>query len=372
MRVNLVDLKVQYETIKEEIDRAVMTVMENANFILGKQVDEFECKFAEFCGTRYSVGVGSGTDAIFLSLRALGIGEGDEVITTTNTFVATVLGISKAGAKPVLVDIEPDNYNIDPSKIKDAVTSKTRAIIPVHLYGKMSDMDSITTIAKKYNLKVVEDACQAHGASYNSKRAGSIGTLSCFSFYPAKNLGAYGDGGMIVMNDEHLYSKLKMLRDYGQSKKYYHDFEGYNSRLDTIQAAVLLVKLGYLDDWNEKRRKCARLYNELLANVDVVIPIEEEEFKHVYHLYVIRTVKRDEMINFLKSRDIYCGIHYPIPIHLQKAYKNLGYKNGDFPITEKYASQILSLPMFPELTEEQIYYVVDNIKEFLNKKPKNV
>jgi len=367
MRVNFVDLKEQYQNIKDDILKAITEVIDNSSFVLGPQVEEFEQKFAEFSHAKYGVGVASGTDAIFIALKSLGIGPGDEVITAANTFIATVLGISYAGASPVLVDNDPESYNIDPTKIEAAITSKTKAIMPVHLYGQMADMDAIMEIAEKHNLKVIEDACQAHGAEYKGRRAGSMGDISCFSFYPSKNLGAYGDGGMVMTNDDHLYQKTKMLRDYGQSKKYHHEIKGHNSRLDSIQAAVLLAKLPHLEEWNNRRRTLAGLYNELLSDVDVVTPVEGQGYRHIYHLYVIRTKNRDEMFEYLKSKQIFCGIHYPIPIHLQNAYKDLPYKEGDFPITEKYAQEILSFPLYPELSEENIRYVVVNIKEFLSR-----
>lgn len=365
MRVNFVDLKAQYDNIKKDILEGITKVIDNTSFILGPQVMEFEEKFSEFSQAKYAVGVASGTDAIHLSLKSLGIGPGDEVITAANTFIASVLSISYVGAVPVLVDNDPVSYNIDPKKIEVVITSKTKAIMPVHLYGQMADMDAIMEIAKRYNLKVIEDACQAHGAEYKGRRAGSIGNISCFSFYPGKNLGAYGDGGMVVTNDEDLYQKVKMLRDYGQSKKYHHEIKGLNSRLDSIQAAVLLAKLPHLDKWNDNRQTLARLYNDFLSETDVVTPVESEGCRHVYHLYVIRTKRRDEMLEHLKSKEIFCGIHYPIPIHLQNAYKE--YKNSDLPITEKYAKEVLSLPMYPELIEEQVIYIVENIKEFLSR-----
>lgn len=367
MRVNFVDLKEQYQNIKDDILRAMTEVMDRGRFVLGPQVEEFEQKFAEYSKVRYGIGVASGTDALFLALKSSGIGPGDEVITAANTFIATALGISYAGASPVLVDTDPVSYNIDPTKIEAAITSKTKAIMPVHLYGQMADMDAIAEIAKKHDLKVIEDACQAHGAEDKGRRAGSIGGISCFSFYPSKNLGAYGDGGMVLTDDEDLYKKVKMFRDYGQSKKYHHEFKGHNSRLDSLQAAVLLAKLPHLDEWNNRRRSLARIYDELFSGVDVATPVESRGYRHVYHLYVIRTKKRDEMFEYLKSKQIYCGIHYPIPIHLQKAYKDLAYKQGDFPITEKYAQETLSLPMYPELREEQIRYVVTEIRDFLEK-----
>lgn len=365
MKVNFVDLKAQYASIKDDILEGITKVIDNTSFILGPQVREFEEKFAEFSQAKHAVGVASGTDAILLSVKALGIGPGDEVITAANTFIASVLGISYAGATPVLVDNDPLSYNIDPSKIEASITPRTKAIMPVHLYGQMADMDAVMEIAKKHDLRVIEDGCQAHGAEYKGHRAGSIGDISCFSFYPGKNLGAYGDGGMVVTNDEDLCQEVYMLRDYGQSKKYHHEMKGFNSRLDSIQAAVLLAKLPHLDRWNDARRKLARMYNELLSDTDVVIPVEIEGCRHIYHLYVIRTKRRDEMLEFLKSKEIFCGIHYPIPIHRQNAYKE--YRKSDLPVTERYAQEVLSLPMFPELTEEQIIYIVGNIKEFFSK-----
>ena len=367
MKVNFVDLKEQYKTIKNDILRAITSVLEDTQFVLGSRVKEFEEKFAAYSQTKYGVGVASGTDAIFLALKSLDIGPGDEVITSANTFIATVLAISYAGATPVLIDIDPISYNIDPANIKRAINSKTKAIIPVHLYGQMADMDAIMEIAKKHNLKIIEDACQAHGAEYKGHKSGSMGDIGCFSFYPSKNLGACGDGGIVITHDECLYEKLKMLRDYGQPKKYHHEVKGFNSRLDSMQAAVLLAKLPHLENWNNNRRALAKLYNELLSDVGVMIPFESEGYRHIYHIYVIRTKKRDQMFAYLKSKQIFCGIHYPIPIHLQKAYKDLPYKEGDFPITEIYSQEILSLPMFPELKEEQIRYVVGVIKEFLAK-----
>ncbi len=367
MRVNFVDLKAQYNSISDEIHKNISEVIDKTSFIFGPQVNRFELEFAEFCQTKHAVGVASGTDAIFLALKALEIGPGDDVITVANTFIATAQGISHSGANNVLVDCNLHNYNIDTTKIEAAITRNTKAIMPVHLYGQMVNMDEIKKIAGKNNLKIIEDACQAHGAEFKGKRAGSIGDINCFSFYPGKNLGAYGDGGMIVTNDENLKNKIELLRNHGQVKKYYHDLKGHNSRLDSIQAAVLSAKLPHLNKWNDKRRECAELYSRLLSETEVVTPVELTENRHVYHLYVIRTKKRDDMLEYLKSKEIFCGIHYPISIHLQKAYEDLEYNKGDFPVTEEFAGQILSLPMFPELTEEQIRYTVENIKDFLSK-----
>ena len=359
MEIPFVDLKRQYDLIKEEINIKINEVLQNTHFILGENVEIFEKEFANYCGVKYCVGVASGSDALTLCLKALGIGEGDEVITVPNTFIATVDAISRNGAKPVFVDIDTETYNMDVTKIEEEITDKTKAIIPVHLYGQPADMDAIIKIAKKYDLKIIEDACQAHGAEYKGKRVGSLGDAGCFSFYPAKNLGAYGDGGMVVTNNEELAEKIRMLRNYGQSKKYYHDFMGYNSRLDEIQAAVLRVKLRYLDEWNDKRREHAKLYDELLENASgIETPTEKDYVKHVYHLYVMRCKNRDDLQHYLSSKGISTGIHYPIPVHLQMAYKHLEYKQGDFPITEKYSKEILSLPMFPELTDEEIEAVV--------------
>jgi len=363
MNVPFVDLKRQYDSIKDEVNTKINEVLQNTHFILGENSDAFEKEFANYCGVKYGVGVASGSDALTLNLKALGVNKGDEVITVPNTFIATVDAISRNGAKPVFVDIDPETYNIDVAEIEEKITDKTKAIIPVHLYGQPADMDEIIKIAKKYDLKIIEDACQAHGAEYKGKKVGSLSDVGCFSFYPAKNLGAYGDGGMVVTNNEQIAERIKMLRNYGQSKKYYHDFIGYNSRLDEIQAAVLRVKLRYLDEWNDKRREHAKLYNDLLENVSgIETPTEKEFVKHVYHLYVIRCKNRNELQNYLSSKGVSTGIHYPIPVHLQKAYKHLEYKEGDFPITEKYAKEILSLPMFPELTDEEIEVVVGLIR----------
>ena len=366
MNVPFVDLKEQYKNIKKDIHNAIEQTLKQAQFILGSPVQDFEQKFAQYTQTKYAVGVASGTDALFLALQALDIGEGDEVITAANTFIATVLSISRTGADPVLVDIDPKTHTIDALKIEPKITSKTKAVIPVHLFGQMANMVLIRKIAHKYSLKVIEDACQAHGSEYRGRKAGSWGDLGCFSFYPAKNLGAYGDGGIVVTQNKNLYQKLSMLREYGQKRKYYHQIKGYNSRLDTLQAAVLSVKLPYLDKWNESRRSSAHLYNNLLSDSKVITPEEAPLSKHVYHLYVIRTPRRKELKKYLETNGILCGIHYPLPVHLQPAFLDLGYKKGDFPITEKYAQELLSLPMYPELTKDQIRYVAKKIKEFFD------
>lgn len=365
--IPLVDLKAQYLSLKPEIDQAIQRVIDNTDFILGKEVELFEREFASFSETEYGIGVASGTEALHLSLLALGISSGDEVITAANTFVATVLAINYTGAQPVLVDINPDNYNLDVSLIEKAITKRTKAIIPVHLFGQPADMDPIMEIAREHNLKVIEDACQAHGAKYEGKKVGSIGNVGCFSFYPGKNLGAYGDGGIVLTNDEEIVQKIRMLRNYGSRIKYYHEFKGFNSRLDTLQAAILRVKLKYLDEWNRKRIRNALLYNSLLKDVkEVITPQfrEDLDFSHVFHLYVVRVEKRNQLLDFLDKRGIRCGIHYPVPLHFQEAYKDLGYNEGDFPIAEKLSNEILSLPMYPELMEEEIMYVVESAKEF--------
>lgn len=364
MKINFVDLKRQYNSIKGEINEKINEVLESQSFILGQNVEAFEKEFAKYCGVKYGVGVASGTDALTLSIKALGIGENDEVITVPNTFIATIDAISRNRARPVFVDIDKKNYNIDPSKIEEKITKKTKAILPVHLYGQPADMDEINKIAEKHDLNIIEDACQSHGAEYRGKKTGSFSDIVCFSFYPGKNLGAYGDGGIVITNDEELAEKLKMQRNYGQKIKYQHDLKGFNSRLDEIQAAVLRVKLKHLDKWNDSRRKNAQIYNELLQDENLKIPIEKHDRKHVYHVYVIGCERRNELQEFLERGGISTGIHYPIPVHLTKAYSDLGYKEGDFPLTERCSKEILSLPMFPELTEKEIQYICSMIKKF--------
>lgn len=363
--VPFVDLKLQYRSIRQEINKGIEKIVNQSNFILGKEVDCFEKDFAAYCDSKFCTGVASGTEAIHLALKALGIGKGDEVITVANTFIATVLAISYVGANPVLVDVDPKTYNINLDQIESKITERTKAIMPVHLYGRSISMTKLMNIAEKHNLHVIEDACQAHGALWNGKKVGSFGIIGCFSFYPGKNLGAYGDGGSIVTSNQELYEKLKMMRNYGSPKKYHHEFIGYNSRLDTIQAAVLSVKLRYLDEWNKRRFNNAKLYNKKLNGIgDLVLPDTGDAGSHVFHLYVIRTKKRDDLLRYLNENGIQCGIHYPIPIYSLKAYSSLGLKKEEFPITEQFSKEILSLPMFPELTEEQIDRVVEFIKKF--------
>ena len=369
MNVPFVDLRAQYKSLASEVQRAISAVLERGDFILGKEVDLFEEEFAAYCGVKHAVGVDSGTSALELALRAYGIGPGDEVITAANTFIATALAVSYTKATPVLVDVDPQTYTIDLSLLESAITDRARAIVPVHLYGHPVDMDPIMEIARKYGLVVIEDACQAHGAKYRGKRVGSLGHAAAFSFYPAKNLGAYGDGGMVVTNDERVAESLQLLRNYGQREKYHHVSRGYNRRLDTLQAAVLRVKLKHLDEWNAARRRHAQLYDELLAHSPVVVPAEADYAESVYHLYVIRVEacpersrrNRDELRAYLQDKGIATGIHYPIPIHLQPAYRDLGYEKGSFPVTEEYAEQILSLPMYAELTPDSIEYVTEAI-----------
>lgn len=358
------DFKLQYLSIKNEIDEVVNHVLESGWYILGENVKAFEKEFADYCGAKFAVGVGNGLEALQLAMLAYSIGNGDEVITVANTAVATVLAISLTGAKPVFVDIDSETYGIDVSQIEERITDKTKAILPVHLFGHPVNMDPLVEIAIQNNLVVIEDACQAHGAEYKGKKVGTLGHVGCFSFYPTKNLGAYGDGGMIITNDEEIAERLFSLRNYGQKTRYIHQFKGLNSRLDEIQAAILRVKLKHLDEWNEKRREKAKLYNELLQGADVICPKQKDYAEHVYHLYVIRSRKRDELQRFLDARGIIALIHYPIPVHSQKAYEDLGVHRGALPITEKIANEILSLPIFPELRKDQIEEVVDSIKLF--------
>jgi dTDP-4-amino-4,6-dideoxygalactose transaminase len=363
MRIPLVDLRNQYQVIKEEVLAEIGQALDGMQLFLGKNVQALESDFAAFCGVESAVGVSSGTDALHIAIRACGIGPGDEVITVSHTFIATIEAIILAGAKPVLVDINPQTYNIDTSQIERMINSKTRAILPVHLYGHPADMDPILELARAYRLKVIEDACQAHGAEYKGRRVGSIGDVGCFSFYFTKNLGAYGEGGIITTSDPDIAERCRMLRDHGQNSKYHHSMMGINGRLDEIQAAVLRVKLPHLEDWIEKRRNIAQAYN---AGLPVILekPQEMPWAKHVYHLYVIRTPEREELRAWLESKGIGAGMHYPIPIHMQEAWREYG--GGDFslPVTEKITQEIISLPVYPEMTDEEVNYVCDCIREF--------
>ena len=366
--VPFVDLTRQYKEIETEILSATRRVFEKGRFILGEEVSAFEEEFARYCGVRYGVGVNSGTDALYLALKAAQIGKGDEVITVANSFIASALAISFTEAKPLFVDIDPETYHMDPNALEALLKTKgrkrVRAILPVHLYGQPAEMGSIMEIANRYDLIVIEDACQAHGAEYQGRKVGSFGAIGCFSFYPTKNLGCYGDGGMVVTDDKKLYERLKLLRCYGERKKYEHVLQGGNSRLDEVQAAILRVKLRYLDQWNETRRAKALLYKKYLNGSEIVCPVERVGSEPVYHLFVIRTKRRDTLQRYLKEKGIETLIHYPIPIHLQKAYKYLGYQKGDLPVTERYAREILSLPLFPELTKSEMDEVAGVIRLF--------
>ncbi len=366
MKVPFLDLKAQYETIKDEIAAAMQQVLDKTAFAGGPFVAQFEKEFAAFCGTKSAIGVGSGTDALWLALMGLGIGPGHEVITVPNTFIATAEAISFCGAKPVLVDVDDKTYTMNPALLEKAITPRTKAIIPVHLFGQTADMDPIMKIAKAHKLFVIEDACQAHGAEYRGKKAGSIGDAGCFSFYPGKNLGAYGEAGAVITNNDELDRTIRMLRDHGQAKKYFHSLVGWNMRMDGIQGAILSVKLKHLPAWTEGRRRNAKAYGELLQGVaGAVAPAEAGYGKHVYHIYAIRASERDRLIATLGEKDIYCGIHYPIPIHLLDAYKSLNRGRGSFPVAEKVASELVSLPMFAELTREQVEFAVKGLKEAL-------
>lgn len=363
MKVPFIDLVAQYNSIKEEIDDAIRRVLEGGKFILGSEVSAFEEELSKYCGVEYAVGVGSGTDALLLSLMAFGIGRGDEVITTPFTFSATAEVISLLGARPVFVDIDPKTYNIDPTKIEEAITPRTRAIIPVHLYGQPADMDEIMEIARRYDLRVIEDCAQAIGAEYRGRRVGTIGDIGCFSFFPAKNLGAYGDGGACVMKEEGLLAKISSLRVHGAKGKYIHEMIGINSRLDTIQAAILRVKLRHLDGWIARRRKIAALYGRSIQGA--LLPEEAQGTRHVYNQYTIRVKGQERIEEGLKERGVAVAIHYPRPLHLQRAFSYLGYKEGDFPESELASREVISLPIYPELSDERAGLVVNALKEVI-------
>jgi len=370
-QVPFVDLGAQYRTIEGEIGEATSRVIQQSDFILGREVSLFEEEFAAFCEAKYAIGVDSGTSALELALRAYDIGPGDEVITAANSFIASALAISHAGARPILVDVDPSTYTVDVSAIEKAITPRTKAVIPVHLYGHPAHMNPIRELADKHGLVIIEDACQAHGTRYKGRRAGSLGHAAAFSFYPGKNWGAYGDGGIVVTNDRGIARRLEMLRNYGQKEKYQHLFRGYNRRLDTLQAAVLRVKLRYLEKWNAARRWNAVLYHKFLDGCGLLLPGEAPGAESVWHLYVIRAEQRDALKEHLISRGISASIHYPIPIHVQPAYLDLGYKKGDFPVTESCAHQVLSLPMYAEISQDQIEYVAKTIRNFLSDRKDN-
>lgn len=367
--IPFVDLKAQYASIKTEVNAAIQGILDSCQFTLGSEVAAFEQEFAAYSQAAYGVGVNTGTSALHLALLAANIGPGDEVITVPFTFVATVSAIHYTGAKAVFVDIDPNTFTMDTTQIEAAITEKTKAILPVHLYGQPADMDPILAIAKKHNLVVIEDAAQAHGAEYKGRRAGSMGDMGCFSFYPGKNLGAYGEGGMVTSSNPEYVRTIRMLRDWGAEKKYHHVLKGYNFRLEGIQGAVLRVKLKYLEGWTEARRAAAGRYDHLLAGSGVPTPVQMPYARHVYHVYAIRTKERAAWQQALQEQGIQTGIHYPIPVHLLPAFADLGYRAGQFPHAEKAANEVLSLPMFPELTEAQTAEVCRAVRELAARTP---
>ncbi len=364
MKISYIDLQSQYQALKDDIRAAIDGVLDSGAYVLGPAVAEFEKDFASFCETKHAVGVASGTSALVLALRALGIGLGDEVITAANTFVATAAAIAQTGARPVLVDVDPVSRNIDPVLTESAITQRTRAIIPVHLYGRMAEMDEIQDIAQRRQLTIIEDAAQAHGARYRGRRAGSIGQLAAFSFYPAKNLGAFGEAGAVTSDDDDLVTKVRMLRDHGSPRKYEHELLGYNARMDGLQGAILGVKLKHLEIWNAERNRVAAKYDELLADLSIELPSRSADHDQVYHVYVIETDQRDELQSYLAQNGVPTIIHYPIPIHLQPAFKYLGYTEGDLPVAERLSSTVLSLPIYPELSDEQVAFVAAQVRAF--------
>lgn len=364
MKVPFVDLKKQYLSIKDEIDTTVQKVIEEASFVGGKYLKSFEKNFADHIGTKHCIGVGNGTDALFIALKSLGIGKGDEVITVANSFIATSEAITMAGAKVVFVDCDKETYNIDIEKLEKAITNKTKAVIPVHLYGQPADMDNILEIAKRYNLYVIEDAAQAHGAKYKQKNVGTLADCACFSFYPGKNLGAYGDAGAIVTGNDELAQEVRMLANHGRKGKYDHEFEGVNSRLDGLQAAILDVKLKHLEKWTQRRRAVAKKYDDGLKDT-VITPVALPDRRHVYHLYVVRVQNRGKVIEALSERNISVGIHYPIPLPFLKAYSYLGYKPVDFPVADSLKDEILSLPMYGDMEDAQVEYVIDQLRDII-------
>lgn len=362
--IPLVNLKAQYASIKSEMDQAISEVLDSSQFILGPKVEQFEKNFAAYCQSEFAFGVNSGTSALHLALLAAGVGPGDEVITVSYTFVATIAPILFSGAKPVFVDIDPLTCNIDVNQIEQAITSRTKVLMPVHLYGMCADMDPILEIAARHDLLVIEDAAQAHGAEYKGRRAGSMGDLACFSFYPGKNLGAYGEAGAVVTNNEQYVDLIRQLRDQGQSEKYLHERVGYNYRMEAIQGAVLGVKLRHLDEWTKARRLHAQAYSEALAASDIRLLTEPEECKSVYHIFPLFTDQRDELREYLHANGISTGVHYPIPVHMQKGFSHLGYGEGDLPETEAICKQVLSLPMYAELTTAEVTRIAGSVQEF--------
>lgn len=362
MKVPFVDLKSQYLSIKSEMDNAVKSVIEDSAFIGGKYLKSFEENFSKYIGAKHCIGVGNGTDALFIALKAIGIKGGDEVITVANSFIATSEAITMAGGKVIFVDCDEETYNIDIQKIKSVITNRTKAIIPVHLYGQPADMDGISEIAQKYNCFVIEDAAQAHGAQYKGKKAGAFGDCACFSFFPGKNLGAYGDGGAVITNSDELSKKIRMYANHGRTEKYNHEFEGMNSRLDGLQAAILDVKLKYLEKWTERRIAIAKMYDEGLKDL-VKIPFALRDVRHVYHLYVVRVKNREKVIRALAERGISTGIHYPVPLPFLNAYKYLKHEPSDFPVSYSLKDQILSMPIHGSMTDEQVEYVIRNLRD---------
>lgn len=367
MKIPLLDLRSQYNSIKTEIDTAINGILQTQHFVLGEEVGRLEGEIASYCNVKYGVGVASGTDALLLSLKALGVKRGDEVITTPLTFIATGEAISNLGAKPVFVDVDKMTYNIDPSLIESKITEKTKAILPVHLYGQCADMDPILKLARKHNLRVVEDCAQAIGASYKGRKAGSMGDAGGMSFFPSKNLGAFGDGGMVITNDKEIADKIKILRVHGSSRRNYHDILGYNSRLDNLQAAILRVKLRFLDSWIKIRQELARLYDSLLSGLDIITPFVPEYNKHTYHLYIAASPYREKLLEHLVSSGIEARVYYPVPLHLQKCYLNLGCKKGDLPASEWAAENTLAIPLYPELKREGVEMVVKSIRKFYDR-----
>lgn len=363
--VPLVDLKACFEEIKEPIEKKIHEVVSSGSYVKGSYLESFEEAFAKYIGTKYCIGVASGTDALHLSLLALGISKDDEVIIPATTFVAAAYAVLYLGAKPVFIDVDPKTYNLDVNLLEKSISKKTKAIIPTHLYGQSAEMDEINKIAKKFNLAVIEDSCQSHGAFFNNKKTGSIGDTGVFSFYPSKNLGAFGDGGAITTNSLRLAKSLKKLREYGATNKYEFEEIGINSRLDSLQAAILETKLKHLDNWNSKRRKIAKKYDQAFGNIQKILtPFVRSKMGHVYHLYVIRIPKRNALVKYLSGHGIHTGVHYPIPLHLQKSLEFLNYKKGDFPVTESISREIVSLPIYPQLTSAQQDYVIEKILGF--------
>lgn len=393
MNIPLIDLKAQYESLADKLNKATLGILSSANYIMGKTVLDFEKEFANYIGVKHAISVGNGTDALVLALKSIGIGEGDEVITTPFTFFATAEAISAVGGTPVFVDVNKDTFNIDTTKIEEKITSKTKAIMPVHIFGQSADMDEINEIAKKHNLKVIEDACQAIGGKYKGRKIGTLGDVACFSFFPTKNLGCAGDGGMIVTDNDEIATIARALRTHGSGEngqkaynllnnieeevqkadegandtvynplKYYNYLIGYNTRLDAIQAAILDVKIKEIDKWNAKRREIVKVYNKALQNNDLVTPVAKDYNEHVYHMYILQSENREEVLQKLKEAGIATGVYYPVPLHLQKVYKNLGYKEGDMPVAEYLSHRTFAIPVYPELNEEQVQYIISKIK----------